>query len=139
MRATIILLFMCLAFVALADDNAGQLEKTDEEFSVSLDEDSDEVSGRNKREENPLLTIRRRTRRHADDCHISCRRGRCHCNGYKCRCYCSWWFGVPRCRAKYGHTHYCQASCKKGLCGAQHKCVRCSCSLLGSPKCKGGC
>ncbi|KAI0238412.1 hypothetical protein LSAT2_010895 [Lamellibrachia satsuma] len=54
MRAISILLFACLVLAALADDNAAQLEKTDEDSSVSLYEVSDEVSGRSKREENPL-------------------------------------------------------------------------------------
>ncbi|KAI0226852.1 hypothetical protein LSAT2_022724 [Lamellibrachia satsuma] len=63
MRSIIILLFACLALAALADDNASNLEKTDEDSPVNLSEGIDKLSGRQKREENPLLVFHQRTRR----------------------------------------------------------------------------
>ncbi|KAI0226948.1 hypothetical protein LSAT2_022650 [Lamellibrachia satsuma] len=71
MRVVIILLFACLALVALADDNAAQLEETDEDSPMSLSDASDEVSGRSKREENPLLAVHHRARRGANRCYKS--------------------------------------------------------------------
>ncbi|KAI0226855.1 hypothetical protein LSAT2_022727 [Lamellibrachia satsuma] len=128
MCAIIIYVFACLALAALADDNVGQLEKTDEDYSENALEVSDEVAGRSKRDDDPLLAIRRRTRRHAEDCDVPCRKGSCSCRGKSCRCWCTWW-GRPKCKAKGHDEHSCSAKCKKSKCDVSGKCVKCRCSL----------
>ncbi|KAI0218528.1 hypothetical protein LSAT2_029770 [Lamellibrachia satsuma] len=122
MRVIIVLLFACFALSAYADDNAAQLEEKDEDASMILSDVSDEVSGRSKREENPLLAVHSRTRRHAYGCRKRCKKGSCYCMGRKCRCYCTW-SGLPVCRARGRRQHTCGASCRTS-CRATGRCVR---------------
>ncbi|KAI0222467.1 hypothetical protein LSAT2_026297, partial [Lamellibrachia satsuma] len=74
MRVIVILLFACLALVTLADENAAQLEKTvgthDEDSPMIMSKVNDEVYGRSKREENPLLAVHSRTRRRTYYYHV---------------------------------------------------------------------
>ncbi|KAI0225160.1 hypothetical protein LSAT2_023926 [Lamellibrachia satsuma] len=108
--------------------------KTDEDSSVSLSEVSDDVSGRNKRAANPLLTFQRRTRRNPPQFStVLCKKGNCNCRGQWCRSKCI--IGRPKCVAKSANgSAYCMVFCKNDTCIIFGKCVTCSCSAWGNGK-----
>ncbi|KAK2154899.1 hypothetical protein NP493_2129g00005 [Ridgeia piscesae] len=108
MRATVIILFACVALAALAVGNAAQLEKTIDDPGLSLADENvaDRYKRDTKSDTSPLATLRRTTRsrrrRGKHDCSISCNKGDCDasCNYCKrCKCKCTWG-GRPKCKCR---------------------------------------
>ncbi|KAK2154898.1 hypothetical protein NP493_2129g00004 [Ridgeia piscesae] len=97
MRATVIILFACVALAALAVGNAAQLEKTIDEPGLSLADENkaDRYKRDTKSDTSPLAILQRITRvtRGPHDCSISCNKGDCQAsctNCKRCKCRCSW-------------------------------------------------